>query len=50
MDGGPILIQKKCAVDSDDTVASLKAKVQTLEGKAFIEAIQLINHRARGEF
>ena len=50
VDGGPILIQKKCAVDSDDTVASLKAKVQTLEGKAFIEAIQLINHRAHGEF
>ena len=50
VDGGPILIQKKCAVDSDDTVASLKTKVQTLEGKAFIEAIQLINHRAHGEF
>ena len=50
VDGGPILIQKKCAVGSDDTVASLKAKVQTLEGKAFIEAIQLINHRAHGEF
>lgn len=45
LDGGPILIQKKCAVDPDDTVDSLKRKVQQLEGKAFIEAIKLIYHR-----
>lgn len=41
VDAGPILIQKKCNVDPDDTVDSLKTKVQTLEGEAFIEAIKL---------
>lgn len=43
VDGGPILIQKKCSVDSNDTAELLKTKVQKLEGEAFIEAIQLIN-------
>ncbi len=42
VDGGPILIQKKCAVATDDTVESLKTKVQELEGRTFIEAIKLI--------
>ena len=42
VDAGPILIQKKCTVTSDDTVESLKTKVQALEGDAFIEAIKLI--------
>ncbi|MDP6725993.1 MAG: phosphoribosylglycinamide formyltransferase [Candidatus Marinimicrobia bacterium] len=46
VDGGPIVIQKKCAVDSDDTVESLKTKVQKLEGDAFIEAIQLIQNNS----
>ncbi len=45
VDGGPILIQKKCSVDSNDTAELLKTKVQKLEGEAFIEAIQLINCR-----
>lgn len=40
VDSGPILVQKKCDVDINDTPQSLKAKVQELEGKAFIEAIQ----------
>ena len=40
--GGPILIQKKCDVVQNDTIDSLKTKVQALEGRAFIEAIQLI--------
>ncbi len=42
VDGGPILIQKKCKVSPDDTVDSLKTKVQQLEGLAFIESIKLI--------
>jgi len=42
VDGGPILVQKKCNVNSDDTVDTLKTKVQKLEGDAFIEAIKLI--------
>jgi len=44
VDGGPILIQKKCVVDSGDTVKTLKKKVQKLEGEAFIESIQLIQN------
>lgn len=39
VDGGPIVVQKKVSVASDDTAESLKAKVQLLEGPAFIEAI-----------
>ncbi|MFH1850941.1 MAG: formyltransferase family protein, partial [Candidatus Neomarinimicrobiota bacterium] len=39
VDGGPIIIQKKCAVTPDDTPDSLKAKVQKMEGEAFIEVI-----------
>jgi len=40
VDGGPILIQKKCSVAINDTPDSLKTKVQILEGDAFIEAIK----------
>lgn len=45
VDGGPILIQKKCNVDSTDTVDTLKTKVQQLEGEAFIETIKLIGRQ-----
>jgi formyltetrahydrofolate-dependent phosphoribosylglycinamide formyltransferase len=41
VDRGPILIQKKCDVEPKDTAQSLKAKVQDLEGNAFLEAIKL---------
>ena len=41
LDAGPILIQKKCLIDADETIESLKSKVQQLEGAAFLEAIQL---------
>ena len=44
VDGGPILIQKKCNVEPDETVETLKIKVQKLEGEAFIQAIQLIQN------
>ena len=40
VDGGPIVIQKRVVVDPNDTAESLKAKVQPLEGPAFVEAIQ----------
>ena len=49
VDGGPILIQKKCVVAPDDTVESLKTKVQQLEGVAFIEAIKLISRGSHRE-
>lgn len=42
VDSGPILIQKKCAVLPDDSVETLKKRVQTLEGQALIEAINQI--------
>ena len=42
VDSGPILIQKKCSVNINDTPDSLKKKVQILEGEAFIDAIKLI--------
>ena len=41
VDSGPIIIQKKCKVDSSDTINSLKSKVQSLEGEAFLEAIPM---------
>ena len=40
VDGGPIMVQKIVKVEASDTAESLKAKVQALEGPAFIEAIQ----------
>ena len=46
VDDGPILIQKKCNVEPDETVDTLKTKVQKLEGMAFIEAIQLIQNNS----
>jgi formyltetrahydrofolate-dependent phosphoribosylglycinamide formyltransferase len=46
VDEGPILIQKKCNVEPDETVDTLKTKVQKLEGMALIEAIQLIQNNS----
>lgn len=40
-DTGPIILQKKCRIEPDETVDSLKEKVQRLEGEGFIEAIEL---------
>ena len=42
IDAGPIILQKKCRVSPDDTVESLKEKVQKLEGLALVQSIQLI--------
>ena len=41
VDSGPIIVQKIVKVDKDDTAESLKAKVQLLEGIAFVEAIEI---------
>jgi phosphoribosylglycinamide formyltransferase-1 len=41
VDAGPIVVQKKCSVYKDDTVATLKARVQSLEVFALAEAIQI---------
>ena len=45
VDSGPILVQKKCSVKKEDTISSLKKKVQKLEGEAFIEAIKTISNK-----
>ena len=39
VDRGPIIIQKKCSVFHDDTIETLRKRVQSLEGVAFVEAI-----------
>ena len=44
VDSGPILIQKKCSIDTNDTPDSLKKKVQSLEGEAFIDAIKFFQN------
>jgi phosphoribosylglycinamide formyltransferase 1 len=43
VDAGPIIIQKKCPVQANDTPEFLKIRVQELEGKALVEAIQKLN-------
>ncbi|MEK7212983.1 MAG: phosphoribosylglycinamide formyltransferase [Patescibacteria group bacterium] len=45
VDTGPIVLQKKCAVEPTDTPATLKQKVQKLEGEAFIEVIKTYAYR-----
>ncbi|MBW2984753.1 phosphoribosylglycinamide formyltransferase [Candidatus Woesearchaeota archaeon] len=40
-DTGPIIIQKVCEIENDETADTLKAKVQKLEGEALIEGIEL---------
>ncbi len=40
VDAGPILIQKKCLVLPDDTVDTLKSRVQQLEKEALVESVR----------
>jgi phosphoribosylglycinamide formyltransferase-1 len=40
LDGGPIVLQKRCAVLPGDTVEALKDRVQVLEQAAFVEVLQ----------
>ena len=40
-DTGPIILQKEVSVTGNDTVLSVKEKVQTVEGEAIIEGIEL---------
>jgi formyltetrahydrofolate-dependent phosphoribosylglycinamide formyltransferase len=47
VDGGQIAVQLTCPVEENDTPDTLKAKVQPLEGRAFIQAIQMF---AQGKF
>ena len=40
VDDGPVVLQKKCRVEPQDTPESLRAKVQPLEGEAFLEILR----------
>ncbi len=40
VDGGPIVLQKRCPVLPDDTVDHLKDRVQALEQEAFVEVLR----------
>jgi folate-dependent phosphoribosylglycinamide formyltransferase PurN len=40
VDGGPIVLQKRCPVLPGDTVDTLKDRVQALEQAAFVEVLQ----------
>ena len=40
VDAGPIVLQRTCAVLPDDTVETLKDRVQALEQAAFVEVLQ----------
>jgi phosphoribosylglycinamide formyltransferase-1 len=41
VDGGPIILQKKVPVENNETIESLKAKVQKAEQEIIVRAIQL---------
>jgi formyltetrahydrofolate-dependent phosphoribosylglycinamide formyltransferase len=43
LDGGKILMQKKCEVIDGETPETLKAKVQKLEQDCFLEAIRMVS-------
>ena len=40
VDGGPIVLQKRCLVLPEDTVETLRDRVQALEQAAFVEVLQ----------
>lgn len=40
VDGGPIILQKKCRVYAEDTAEELKYRVQQLEGQALVEVLK----------
>jgi phosphoribosylglycinamide formyltransferase-1 len=46
VDTGKIILQKTCPVTPDDTVDSLKAKVQALEKKWYPEVIRAMAKKA----
>ena len=46
VDGGPVVLQKRCPVLPGDTVDSLKERVQALEQSAFIDVLREWNKRS----
>lgn len=47
VDAGPIVVQKRCAILASDTAETLKARVQSLEGEALVEALQHCKKQSR---
>jgi phosphoribosylglycinamide formyltransferase-1 len=47
IDAGPILVQKTCQVYSDDSIVTLKARVQALESAALAAAVNLFQTNTR---
>jgi phosphoribosylglycinamide formyltransferase-1 len=45
VDGGAILIQKKCKINKNETIETLKSKVQKLEGEAFVQVINNLSKK-----
>mmetsp|Transcript_24738 Transcript_24738/g.33946 ORF Transcript_24738/g.33946 Transcript_24738/m.33946 type:complete len:682 (-) Transcript_24738:113-2158(-) len=43
LDGGPLLLQRRCPVLPGDSAEDLKQRVQQLEGAAFVEAVRLLH-------
>jgi hypothetical protein len=50
VDGGPIVLQSTCTVNPGETVESLKAKVQALEGDTFVRAVGLFRDGKVGPY
>ena len=42
VDTGPILVQKNCSINPDDTVDSLKPRIQDLEKEWYPKVLQMI--------
>merc|ERR1719361_1710275 len=40
VDGGEVILQRRCRVLPDDTEDSLKARVQALEGQGFVDVVR----------
>ena len=50
VDGGPVVVQSECTVAPGETPESLKAKVQALEGEAFVRAIDMFRVGSVGPY
>ena len=45
VDAGQIIMQKRCQIEKNETVETLKSKVQQLEGEAFVQVINKLGNQ-----
>ena len=45
VDVGEIILQKKCTIARNETIGSLKAKVQALEKERYVEVLEKLSHK-----